>query len=228
MRRGDLGLLAQRAQRRGLAQIAGLDDDAAVARRRGEQRLDRRQRYCGAADLQPEPRGGRRTAEWYWLPRPAAPDCRRAPRSRCAPARTDRSGSSTEACTSASTRSRTSPASGPNTSTIGMRRIGLGDELVDVEGFDGGHDFRRAEQLFRSPPRNTTPGAMRMLSAITLAARSSASRRPRSPAKRCCWPGNIVGHAREGLAVDHRLAGGDRSACSSRRCRNSGCPGARC
>src|SRR5262249_53550603 len=41
-RRRILGALAQRAQRRVAAQVAGLDHDAAVRRGGGEQRLDRR------------------------------------------------------------------------------------------------------------------------------------------------------------------------------------------
>ena len=48
-----------------------------------------------------------------------------------------------------------------------------------------------------------------MLSAITLAARLSASRRPRSAGEALLLAGNVVGDAREGLAGDHRLAGRD-------------------
>ena len=40
-RGGDLGLLTQGAQRRSLFQVAGLDDDAAIVRRRREHRLER-------------------------------------------------------------------------------------------------------------------------------------------------------------------------------------------
>ena len=52
-RRGVLGALAQRAQRRIAAQIAGLDDDAAFGERRAEQRLDRR-RDVAASRLHPD------------------------------------------------------------------------------------------------------------------------------------------------------------------------------
>ena len=48
-----------------------------------------------------------------------------------------------------------------------------------------------------------------MFSAISLAARSSASRKARWRAKRCRLPGNVVGHAGEGRAGHDRLVGGE-------------------
>ena len=65
-----------------------------------------------------------------------------------------------------------------------LRRIGFGDKTVDVGGFDGGHERRGGNR--HVPATKYDASRERIFSAITLAARFSASRRPRSPAKRCC------------------------------------------
>ena len=68
--RGVLGALAQRAQRRVAAQVAGLDHHAAFAGRAGREAPRRRARCCGFRPS-PTPRGGRRTAGWSAPPRRA-------------------------------------------------------------------------------------------------------------------------------------------------------------
>ena len=81
-------------------------------------------------------------------------------------------------------------------------RIGFGDEAIDVGGFDGGHgslvpDLRCTVSRCIASGTGYVPATkydarrLRMFSEIDLAARFSASRRPRSPAKRCCWPGML-------------------------------------
>ena len=65
----------------------------------------------------------------------------------------------------------------------GARRIGTCDEGFDVRGLERDHE---AAQV---PATKNDARRVRMFSAITLAARSSASSRARTRAKRCCWPG---------------------------------------
>ena len=176
-RGGDFGLLAQRAQWRALFQVAGLDDDAAFVRGLRQHRLERggdvartgpHQHGAAAA----EQRHGQRLLD---QPRRIggellAFDAGERERivgivDRSAHQRID------------------ALAHQPGVRSVDqhdrLARIGASDEAIDIGGFDGGHVPATKYEARRDL----------ILSAITLAARSSASRKPRVPAKRCCWPG---------------------------------------
>ena len=74
--------------------------------------------------------------------------------------------------------------------------VRFGNEAVDFRGFDGSHllviapppSAKRSHQV---PAAKCEASRFRIFSAISLAARSSASRSPRSPANRCSWPGML-------------------------------------
>ena len=209
-RDGVLRALAQAAQRRAAAKIAGLDHHAAIGRGCGDQRLHRR-RDVAAAGLDPDRAACRRTAEWCWLPRPAGTDCRTGRRLRCAPAKTDR-----RDCRPKRDDFLRALAHQAGIGAVDQhhrpRRIRAGDKGIDSAalravivilssgrskrepaqpvrlGFGPAREDARMSKSLR--PGDEIRGESRLIcSAMTLAARFSASRRPRSRAKRCCWPG---------------------------------------
>src|SRR5450830_55325 len=124
-------------------------------------------------------------------------------------------GSSTAARTSASTRSRTSPASGPNTSTIGWAGSGLAMKRSTSEAL-----MAVMQTLLSAPLSRGRQSALRPRHEIRRQAGADVVRDHLGGAvlgvaqaavagEALLLAGNVVGHARESLPGDDRLAGRD-------------------
>ena len=183
-------------------QIAGLDHDAAIGRAAPPARPRPPARYCGCRRA-PGSRGGRRTAGRCWPRRlsRAGSAASSSPSSRTS--ENGSVGSSTEARTIASTRSLHQAGIGAEHQHDRARRIGPCDEAIRFRAVLSATTAR----LRVAGDEDTMRAACGCCSAITLAARSSASRRARRRGEALLLARIVGRHAREGAAADHGLAG---------------------
>ena len=180
---GIFGALADHAQRRIAAQIAGFDHDAACRRRSeqrlGEERLDRR-RDVAAAGLDPhrtaaaEQRHGQRLFDQARRFGSKLVAVEPGQRERIAHV-VDRGRDNGAGALADETGIR------PEHQDHAACRIGPRHEAVDIASFDGNHA--------QVPATKYEASLLRIASATTVAARSCASSCARCLAKRCCEPG---------------------------------------